>query len=71
MIMHPLARTTPLSRQEIVDLVEAGEPVAVIARRFRISRTTVYKWLRRFDDGDGLEDQRSIAARTSRYSRKL
>jgi len=24
MIMHPLARTTPLSRQEIVDLVEAG-----------------------------------------------
>jgi len=60
-IMHPLARTTPLIRQEIVDLVEAGEPIAAVARRFRISRTTVYKWLRRFDDGDGLEDQRSIA----------
>ncbi len=62
MIMYPLARTTPLIRQEIVDLVEAGEPIAAVARRFRISRTTVYKWLRRFDDGDGLEDQRSIAA---------
>lgn len=55
-------RTTPFIRQEIVDLVEAGEPVAVVARRFKISRTTVYEWLRRFDNGDGLENQRSVAA---------
>ena len=55
-------RTTPFIRQEIVDLVEPGEPVAVVARRFKISRTTVYEWLRRFDNGDGLENQRSVAA---------
>jgi len=41
-IMHPLARTTPLIRQEIADLVAAGERVAVVARRFKISRTPVY-----------------------------
>jgi len=41
-ILHPLARTTPLIRQEIVDLVAAGERVAVVARRFKISRTPVY-----------------------------
>lgn len=36
--------------------------MADVARRFRVSRTTVYKWLRRFDDGDCLEDRRSVAA---------
>ena len=61
--MHPLARTTPCSRREIVELVAAGTPVAEVARRFAISRTTVYKWLNRHDDGGlpALEDRLPIA----------
>jgi transposase InsO family protein len=61
--MHPQARTTPLLRREIVALVHAGEAVAVVARRFKISRPTVYKWLDRFAEAGtvGLEDRRSIA----------
>ena len=59
MIMHPRARTTPLVRAEIVSLVEAGTPVAVVALRFQISRPTVYKWLRRHNSGAGLADRRS------------
>lgn len=64
MIMHPLARTTPLSRTQIVELVEAGHPVSSVARRFGISRQTVYKWLDRYAQGgpEGLHDRRPIAA---------
>jgi transposase InsO family protein len=60
--MHPRARTTPLSRAEIIALVAAGESIAEVARRFAISRQTVYKWLRRYRGGDiGLADRRPIA----------
>jgi len=64
-IMHPQARTTPLLRREIVALVHAGEAVAAVARRFKISRPTVYKWLARFKQAGtaGLEDRRPIAGR--------
>jgi transposase InsO family protein len=57
--MHPLARTTPWSRREIVELVAAGVPIAGVARRFAISRTTVYKWLDRHAEGGlpALEDR--------------
>ena len=69
--MHPQARTTPLIRREIVALVQAGEAVAAVARRFKISRPTVYKWLARFElDGDaGLCDRRPVAARFPRRVR--
>jgi len=62
MIMHLFGPHDASQPARIVDLVEAGTPVADVARRFRVSRTTVYKWLRRFDDGDCLEDRRSVAA---------
>ena len=63
MIMHPQARTTPLMRREIVALVHGGEAVAIVARRFKISRPTVYKWLARFAGAGaaGLDDRRSVA----------
>lgn len=63
MIMHPLARTTPCSRREIVELVAAGTSVSEVARRFAISRTTVYKWLDRHDRGgrEALDDRLPIA----------
>jgi transposase InsO family protein len=45
-------------------LVAQGEPVAEVARRFGISRQTVYKWVRRAREGDGgLLDRRPIAKR--------
>jgi transposase InsO family protein len=61
--MHPLARTTPLSRAEIVALAAGGTPVAELARRFAVSRQTIYKWLRRFRENGalGLRDGASIA----------
>lgn len=65
MIMHPKARTTPLMRAEIVGLVGQGQPVSSVARRFAISRQTVYKWLERHAQGGvrALEDRRPIAHR--------
>lgn len=61
--MHPLARTTPLIRAKIVELVQGGEAVSAVARRFEISRQTVYKWLARHAQGGlaALGDRRPIA----------
>ena len=63
--MHPKARTTPLVRAKIIELVEQGQPVSVVARRFVVSRQTVYKWLRRHAEGgsDALHDRRPLAHR--------
>jgi len=45
-------------RQEFVALAtQDGANVAELCRRFRISRTTGYKWLRRARSGDGLVDR--------------
>jgi transposase InsO family protein len=52
MIVHPNAKTSPHVRKLIVQLVHDGEKVAVVAKRFKISRTTVYKWLKREDFKD-------------------
>ena len=58
---HPNARLTPLTRLDLVREVEAGYPQAEVARRFRVSRATVAKWVRRFRDEGiaGLEDRAS------------
>jgi transposase InsO family protein len=63
LIMHPRARTTPLSRALIVERAQAGVPITEIAHMFGISRQTVYKWLRRFREAAfaGLADRRPIA----------
>ena len=58
---HRNARLTPLTRLDLVREVDAGWPQAGVARRFRVSRHTVAKWLRRFHDegAAGLEDRSS------------
>jgi transposase InsO family protein len=63
--MHPKARTTPVIRAKIVELVRTGEPVSAVARRFEISRQTVYKWLGRHAEGgaEALADRQPIARR--------
>lgn len=66
--MHPLARTTPLVRAEIVAAAAAGRPVSELAAQYRISRPTVYKWLKRFAQGGAaaLSDRRSTPRRSPR-----
>ena len=58
---HRNARLTPLTRLELVREVAASWPQAEVARRFRVSRHTVAKWLRRFreEGAAGLDDRRS------------
>ena len=58
---HRNARLTPLTRLELVREVAAGWSQAEVARRFRVSRHTVAKWLRRFreEGAAGLDDRRS------------
>lgn len=62
MNIHSLARTTPLSRLQLVSLVlDQGQRPHEVAREFRISVRTVFKWLKRFrEEGtDGLLDRSS------------
>ena len=58
---HRNARLTPLTRLDLVREVDAGWPQAEIARRFRVSRHTVAKWLGRFraEGAAGLADRSS------------
>ena len=72
MRIHPNARTTPQLRLQLVTRIDEGEPVEEVARAIGISRTTAYKWLRRFrkEGPSGLFDRssapRHIPHRTSR-----
>lgn len=50
---HKLARLTPWARATVVARVQAGTPVAEVARGMGISRQTVYKWLGRAKAADG------------------
>src|SRR3954463_7373455 len=61
--MHGNARLTPLGRLTLVLRIEAGSPAAHVAEEMGISRSTAYKWWRRWvDEGvDGLVDRPSIA----------
>ena len=45
---HRNARLTPAARLEMVEEVEAGWSRSEVAKRFRVSRSTVAKWVRRF-----------------------
>ena len=56
---HPDARLTQQSRLALVLEVEGGWTRAGAARRFRVSRATAAKWVRRYRDGgrDGLRDR--------------
>ena len=59
---HRNARLTPVTRLEMVLEVEAGWSQAEVARRFRVSRPTVGKWVRRFREA-GADGLRTAARR--------
>ena len=64
---HRTARLTVFSRQVLVNRVAMeGWPAAEVARQFQVSRSTAYKWLRRYrEDGPaGLEDRSSRPRRS-------
>jgi transposase InsO family protein len=66
-VAHRTARLTVFSRQVLVHRVAVeGWPAAEVARQFQVSRSTAYKWLRRYrDEGQaGLEDRSSRPRRS-------
>ena len=66
---HRTARLSVFSRQVLVNrIVDEGWPAAEVARQFQVSRSTAYKWLRRYrDEGQrGLEDRSSRPRRSPR-----
>lgn len=60
---HANARLTPAGRLIMVQRIEAGRAVAHVAAEMGISRTTAWRWWRRFREQGvvGLIDQSSIA----------
>lgn len=62
---HANARTNLFARRLIVERVAAGWPPAHVAEQLGISRATVYKWLRRFEQGG----EEALADRSSRPHR--
>jgi transposase InsO family protein len=65
---HANARLTPFARDLAVQRYLAGHKVRDIAAQFGVSRTTVYKWIARFDaEGSaGLADRSSRPRRSPR-----
>jgi transposase InsO family protein len=59
--MHKNARLTPLGRSLVVHRIARGECATQVAREVRVSRRTVWKWVRRYRiDGEaGLADRSS------------
>ena len=63
---HRSARLTVFGRQLLIKRVLIlGKPVAMVATELGISRTTAYKWLRRYHD----EGEAGLAGRSSRPHR--
>ena len=62
---HANARTNVFARRLIVERVAAGWAPAHVAEQLGISRATVYKWLRRYDQG-GLEALQDRSSRPHR-----
>lgn len=60
---HANARLTPLGRRLLVDRIAAGQPVAQVARQMCVSRTTAWRWWRRWQaqGAAGLVDRPSVA----------
>ncbi|MEZ5066182.1 MAG: IS481 family transposase [bacterium] len=66
MNLHPNAKTTPASRELLIQrVIGEGLPVAVTADGLGISPRTAYKWLTRYREGgvDGLRDRSSAPRR--------
>ena len=47
---HPNAKTTVHIRNQIIQLINDGYSVTYVARLFKISRVTVYKWINRSEE---------------------
>lgn len=69
---HANARTNLFARRLIVERVAAGWPPAHVAEQLGVSRSTVYKWLRRYDEGGdaALADRSSRPIRMPQRSNK-
>ena len=51
--LHPRARTTPATRAEIKELYfKKGVKTSEISKRFGVSQTTIYKWIKRESNQD-------------------
>jgi IS30 family transposase len=61
MNLHSGARSCPASRALLIERIQDGTPVAVIARALGISRRTAYKWMARHarEGVAGLQDRSS------------
>ncbi len=59
MDVHKNARTTPHSRERIVERVVAGEPARAVAVAMGVCESTVRKWVQRYRAGgrEGLRDR--------------
>ena len=60
--MHPNTRLTPYTRERMIQEQSQGVPVGVVARTHGVSRTTFYRWRKRFL----LAGQEGLKNRTSR-----
>jgi len=60
-VSHRNARLTPHGRRLIVERVQAGQPVAHVAKAMGVSRQCAHRWINRFNvaGADGLEDRSS------------
>ena len=65
MKLHGNARTNPFSRRLLVTRIESGDSVRAAAEAVGVSRSTAYKWLRRWqEEGEaGLADRSSAPHR--------
>lgn len=65
---HKLARLTPLGRWQMVQRVQAGEPIRHVAAGLGLSTTTVRRWTRRYLTAGraGLENRSSRPHRSPR-----
>jgi transposase len=68
MNIHSRARSTPLSRAELLDRVSKGERIRAVAPLYAVSVRTAYKWQARFRaEGEaGLVDRLSVPGRMPR-----
>jgi transposase InsO family protein len=59
--LHANARTNPFSRKLLVDRIESGDSIRAAAEAVGVSRSTAYKWLRRWreEGSSGLRDRSS------------
>lgn len=59
--MHANARLTPEGRRILVERIASGRPAAHVAAEMGVSRTTAYRWWRRYQEEgeDGLFDRSS------------